>query len=386
MNKKRVAIFRPGVISNGSAFEAMASIYKYIQKKYGWEFVVIKDEQDNYFDEEFDIITIPSASRKTIPLVSFPRSYILFKKYVEYVLKDFDIILSSDPTIYDQGVLAAFVANKYKIPLVYDASLTTMGQSKGLKWKIRKRIAKWALYKSQIIWLTVPKTAERFRDIGLSDPRISSQFVLMGHPVDINTFKPDEKMKNNDTKIILCVARLVLEKGVQYIIEAVAPILKNNSNVKLLIVGKGEAKPFLERIAIEEGISDKIEFIDPVPHKDLIKIYQSAHIFIGHPISISTWEEYFGVVNIEAMACGLPLVSSRSGGISYLIREDEVACLVEERDIIGITKSLKRLLFDQTFYKKLSENGRKYVCNKYSVEVIAEKYKYYLDKLLDKGE
>ncbi|MED0656404.1 glycosyltransferase family 4 protein [Anoxybacillus ayderensis] len=383
MKKFKIASFRPGVVGNGTAFEAQALIYKYLQKKYGWKFVIFKDEKDKFFDEELETITIPFKSRRTFPRTPIPRNLYLFNKHIVQQLKDFDFILSCDPTIYQQGVHAAYVAKKWNIPLAFDASLTIMGEGRSLSWKLQKPFAKWALQYSQIIWITVPKTAERFRDIGLSSESISSQFVVLGHPVDTEKFYPAEKRNSNSTKTIICVARLVMEKGVHYIIQAAAPLIKNNKNILLKIVGRGEAKSFLERLVKEEGIEENVQFIDPVPHSQLPDLYRQADIFIGHPVSISSWEEFFGVVNVEAMACGLPVITSRTGGIPYLIREKDVAIFVEERDIIGITTALETLLYNQDLYEQLRINGREYVQNYYSLPVIAEKYRKYIEEVLE---
>ncbi|KGX91041.1 glycosyltransferase [Pontibacillus marinus] len=380
MEDLKIVIYRPGIIANGTAFEAMALIYKYLQREYGWQFTIIKDERDLFQDSELNIITVPYKSRETVSITPILKNPISFKRNVINTLKGYDLILGCDPTIYSQGVHAAYAAKKWSTPLVYDASLTIMGAGRSLFWKLQKRFANWSLNKSSLIWVTAPKTAERFRDLGCVDERIISQFVILGHPVDTEIFKPQKGVKTK-RKTIICVARLVLEKGIQYIIEAMVPIIREDKEVELKIVGSGSAKSFLQRLIDEEGLNNNVEFIDPVPHSELPKLYQEAGIFIGHPVSVSDWEEFFGVVHVEAMACGLPVITTKCGGITHLARED-VFSLVEERDVVSTTKEIKKLLYNDEFYYQRSMSGVEYVNRNYSLKVIAEKYRKYLLKLL----
>ncbi|MGG1678255.1 glycosyltransferase family 4 protein [Neobacillus sp. NRS-1170] len=377
---KRIVIFRPGIVANKSAFEAMLEIYRYLQNHFNWEFVIIKDEEDDFFDPDFMIVNIPKISWATFPRSPFPINFIMFQKKVLKNLKGFDWILSSDPTIYKQGLLAAYASKILNIPLIYDASLTVPGVKMGFIGKINNRISKWALKQAKIIWITVPKVAERFKEIGLFNNDTSQKFIVMGHPVNTTIFKPSEYSSEREEIVILCVSRFVVEKGIQYIISALKPLIKKHPNVKLKLVGGGEAKAFLERIIKENQLEENVEFIGNVPHKDLVNIYQNADIFINHPISVMEWEEFFGVSNIEAMSCGLPIVTSTCGGISYVLRENDIAEIVNERDIVGITNSLEKLINDRNYYNILRENGRKYVQENYDLKVIAEKYKKCIDE------
>ncbi|WP_186576584.1 glycosyltransferase [Aquibacillus kalidii] len=381
----KVLSYRPGVIANGTAFEAMALIYKYLQNNYGWEFTIMMDDRDTFEDSELNIITIPYDARAVINRTSFLKKPLLFKKQILNKYKDkFDFILGCDPTVYNQGMQAAVLSRSWDIPLAFDSSLTLMGQANSINWRLKRKQVVKALEQSSIIWLTAPKAAERFRDLGLSKEQISKQFVILGHPVDTDLFSPAEvKKKQSKEKVILCVARLVMEKGVHYIIEAVAPIMKMDDNVKLKIIGSGESKKFLENMVKDEGLEDQIEFLDPIPHHELPALYRKADLFVGHPVSTSKWEEYFGVVNVEAMASGLPVVSSNSGGITHLAREKEVAILVNERDIISTTNAIELLLYDEDKYQEIKRKGREYVLRQYSLPVIAEKYRKYIEAAME---
>jgi len=343
---------------------------------------MFQDDRDDFSDPELEVRTIPYRARSTVKYLPVPLHPIKFRKYVIEELKDFDIILGCDPTVYDQGILAAYACRKIGKPFVCDASITLMGQGQSLSWKLRHKVANYALKRVNLIWLTSFKAAERFRDLGFNDKDIHGKFVVLGHPVDLKEFYPADADSEKDGVTVLCVARLVLEKGIHYIIEAIAPLLRKNKKIKLKIVGDGPARVFLQKIVKDNEVQNYVEFMGPLQHKELPKIYRSADIFIGHPISTSTWEEYFGLVNIEAMASGLPVISTRCGSLSYVIREEGVGLLVEERDIVGIRKALEELLFDKGKRVKMGLKAREYVEKYYSLPVIAENYKRHLEDIL----
>ena len=361
----------------------MANIYKYIQGEYGWKFVMFQDDRDDFSDPELEVKIIPYKARSTLKYLPIPLHPIKFKKYVIEQLKDFDIILGCDPTAYDQGILAAYACRKTGKPLVCDASITLMNQGQSLSWKLRRQMAHYALKRVNLIWLTSFKAAERFRDLGFNDKDIHGKFAILGHPVDLKEFYPADADSEKDGLTVLCVARLVLEKGIHYVVEAIAPLLKKNKRIKLKIVGEGPAKVFLRRIVKDNAVQNYVEFVGSLRHKELPKIYRTADVFIGHPISTSAWEEYFGLVNIEAMASGLPIISTRCGSLSYVIREEGVGLLVEERDIVGIRKALEELLFDKEKRVKMGLKAREYVEKCYSLPVIAENYKKHLENLTE---
>lgn len=385
MSNINIAVFRPGVIANGTAFEAQALIYKYIQREYGWKFTIIKGEKDNFYDKELKTISIPTSSYKTLPKVPIPINLIKYRTYVINKLEGYDLIISSDPTIYTQGSLAANAARKFNIPLVFDASVTTMNSSNSLFWKITKGFSMKSMKHSKVIWLTVPKVGERFRDLGLSDDIYSKQFKILGHPVNMEFYKPISEKSNDEKIIILTVGRLVMEKGIHYIIQSVAPLIRENKNIILRIIGKGESKQFLINVAKDEGILENIEIIDPVPHSQLPLLYNEAHIFVTHPVSISKWEEFFGLANIEAMACGLPVVTTNCGGIPHVFRVKDVAFLTEERNVVELTEKLKGLIYNSSLRKEISSRGISYIEKNYSLTIIGEKYKNTLDQLLTKN-
>ncbi|MCF8011403.1 MAG: glycosyltransferase family 4 protein [Clostridiales bacterium] len=368
-----IVSFRPGVISNGTAFEAMALIYKYLQNNYGYKFIIVKSEDDNYKDPEFEIVSIPKKSWK-ITLFNYYKPDLNLNNTIKNYFDKSDIILTVDPTIYPQGMIAIDYAHKKMIPVFFDASLTITGIKQGFLWRIKRKVKlKKTIHKVTGIIITVPKCIERFKNIGLFNEKIADKFTIMGHPVCTDYFVPGERKENDKIKILV-VSRLVPEKGLFYIVEAILPILREREDIELKIIGEGPLLSLLKRIIIENGIENKVFFQDVVPHSELVKQYQQADVFVNHAVSVSNWEEFFGVANLEAMACGLPVVVTKNGGIPYVIREEDCALFVEERNIIELRRALIYLINNPGERKRIGENARKYVERYYSLERIGERY------------
>ena len=136
--------------------------------------------------------------------------------------------------------------------------------------------------------------------------------------VDLNQFKPIEKRQARrtlglceDWKIILSVGRIEPLKGLDILLGAMA-LLEDKARTRLLIVGGNEGDiefERLKRIATNLGLQDMVRFTGTVPQADLPLYYSAADVFV-----LPSYYESFGLVALEAMACGAPVISARVGG------------------------------------------------------------------------
>jgi glycosyltransferase involved in cell wall biosynthesis len=144
------------------------------------------------------------------------------------------------------------------------------------------------------------------------------------------------------------------------------------ADAMLILIGDGEEKERLEALSIKLGIQKSVQFIGEVPHEQIPSYMQQADIFVLPSIS-----EGFPSVILEAMACGLPIVASRVGGIPDIITNDTNGYLVEVKDSTDLANKMIILLQDDVLRKKISDNNRLLV-KKYSWEnVIFELEKIY---------
>lgn len=367
--------FRPNVASQNTAFEAMASIYKYLQRHFDYTFTVIKSESDNYQDQSLDVVSITKRVWQVNPYVPALQYKWFSHSSLRSRFAQSDGILTVDPTVYSQGSLAIQIAHQLGKPVWFDASRTDMGSVQGPSWKLKRRPMQKVFHQTTGIIVTVPKCIERFRNLGLFDAKIAAKFSIMGHPVDIERFIPQPKLSERDGILrVLVISRLIPEKGLFYILEAIRPLLKKHDNIQLQLLGSGPMQSLLKREVEEQDLSKKVIFTKPVSHEKIPYILGSADLFINHAVSLPQWEEFFGAVNIEAMACGLPCILSTSGGIPYAIREKDVALLIEERNIIQLREAITYLVDSKQARCDLGQRARDYVERYYALPTIAEKY------------
>lgn len=170
-------------------------------------------------------------------------------------------------------------------------------------------------------------------------------------------------------RTVLFVGRLAEKKGVQYLIEAMRWV-----DARLVIVGDGPLGGALRRKAARMGMEGKVVFLGAKTHEELPEIYASADVFCAPSVTAADRDkEGFGLVILEAMASGLPVVASRSGGITELVRDGWNGLLVEERDSRGLAANINRVFTDPEIYSRLIVNMRDTV-RKYDYSQVGREY------------
>ena len=127
-------------------------------------------------------------------------------------------------------------------------------------------------------------------------------------------------------RVLLTVARLSTSepgKGVDTVIQALPQLLPAFPNLFYVIVGDGDARSGLERLAIENGVRERIIFAGKCPRESLRRYYEIADVFV-----MPSRQEGFGIVYLEAMAAGKPVVASPCGGAPEVVRDGEDGYLV----------------------------------------------------------
>lgn len=169
--------------------------------------------------------------------------------------------------------------------------------------------------------------------------RYGKPVSVIHNGVDTSLFKPDQHLTDftvsNQPLLLASVGRLVGWKGHRVIIEA----LKNIPDVNYLIIGDGPEKNRLLDQAKSLSIEDRIRFAGNVEHNLLPQFLQQADIFV-HP---SIGEEAFGISLVEAMACGLPVLASRNGGIPEIVVDGTTGSLLTPGDIAAWATAIEHL-------------------------------------------
>lgn len=268
---------------------------------------------------------------------------------IEKYAKKFDIFHSADPHYYYTYQLAKLKkAQKIKKLIITSWETIPFNNEKTLaKRKIKYFSLAWA-----DLFLCYTERAKRVLiQEGVNESKI--KVIKLG--VNVNRFKPPLK-KQNQSSTILFVGRLVDEKGILDLLEAFINLKKHGfKDIKLEIVGRGVLEKEIKRKIKLFGLSDKVRMTNK-SYKDMPLVYQNADIFVLPSKKTKTWEEQYGMVLIEAMASGLPIIASKSGAIPEILRN--CGLYFNEGVVDQLTKQLINLITNKNLRKKLGKMGR----------------------------
>jgi glycosyltransferase involved in cell wall biosynthesis len=182
-------------------------------------------------------------------------------------------------------------------------------------------------------------------------------------------------------KIILFFGSLVQYKGPDVLLKSFKVIKKEFPEVKLIFAGRGQMLTELQDMAKKFDLQEDVIFLGFVEEDKKALYYKSADIFC---LPSTNMAESFGIVNLEAMASGIPLVGSNLGGIPDIVKEGENGLLAKPNDYQSLANALLRLLKDEDLRQRMGNNGMKMV-TVYSWDKIAKAtenlYKDILDNL-----
>jgi glycosyltransferase involved in cell wall biosynthesis len=157
--------------------------------------------------------------------------------------------------------------------------------------------------------------------------------------------------------MVFSVGRLIDWKGMKYLIMAMREVVDQVPGAKLVIGGSGPEKESLESMARELGLQGSVIFPGYIDPSDLSEYYSAADVFVLPSIDLNGQTEALGVVLIEAMASGTPVIGSNVGGIPDIIRDGYNGFLVPEKAPGDLADRIIRLLQDRDLAARLSKNG-----------------------------
>lgn len=202
---------------------------------------------------------------------------------------------------------------------------------------------------------------------------------IVPNGVDVQQFKPKniskEEMKQIKSrmelkineKCILFVGNIIPRKGLHLLIDAMKHICREMKNVKAVIVGSGPLKNSLIKYAKLSNVLEHFIFLGQVEDEMLPKIYNCCDIVV-----LPSLQEGQGITLLEAQATAKPVVACKVGGVSEIVLHGQTGFLVEPNGL-ELSEAILKLLTDEDLKKKMGENGRKFVHEKFSWERCAEK-------------
>jgi glycosyltransferase involved in cell wall biosynthesis len=174
----------------------------------------------------------------------------------------------------------------------------------------------------------------------------------------------------NGCRIVTMLSRLSLEKGPQYLLEAMPQVIRRVPSAKLLMIGDGSQRALLQQQARQLGIESHVVWAGKMPRPRAF-----AHLAISDVVAIpSQWEEGFGLAAIEAMAFGKPVVASDIGGLREVVAHGQSGILVPVGNTAQLGAAIGGLLQDETARHGLGQTARKRAAERFSFRAFAENY------------
>ena len=178
---------------------------------------------------------------------------------------------------------------------------------------------------------------------------------------------PSERLpEGRDERKILYVGILERRKGIEALIRATAQLRPDYPDLHLTIVGRGPSRSKLERLARMLNLHGSVSFPGYVSDTELRRLYARSGIFV-----LPSLQEGFGIVLLEAMVHGLPVVTTAAGSIPEVV--ENCAICVRPGDTGALAAGLRRVLDDASLRQELSDRGKKHVLRNFSWEATAEK-------------
>jgi rhamnosyl/mannosyltransferase len=196
------------------------------------------------------------------------------------------------------------------------------------------------------------------------------EVIPYGIPVDqfseCDPSEVDAIRERYGPRIVISVGRLIYYKGFEYLVDAMRTV-----DGRLLVLGDGPLRASLERRAAERGVTDRVAFLGEIQNKEIVPYYHAADVFALASVARS---EAFGIVQLEAMACGLPVVNtSLDSGVPFVSRHGLTGLTVAPEDPDALAAAINRLFDDRDLRETYGHAARARVSNEFSKEVMAKR-------------
>lgn len=200
--------------------------------------------------------------------------------------------------------------------------------------------------------------------------------------VDSNLFKPvrnnvREKYNIGNNPLLLFVGRFVPSKNLPFLIKSFKEVVKEDNRVKLMLVGEGPLDKTVRYLVAKYKIEKNVIFTGRIPSERLPSYYSAADVFV-----ITSNYDNFPNAVLEAMACELPIIGTRVGGIPQQVKNGENGLIVESNNVEEFKNAVLNLLNDKELRKEMGKRNRKTVIRNYSWLESAKKLKRIYESLL----
>ncbi len=262
--------------------------------------------------------------------------------------------------------MLAILASGYRGPLVatWHSDVVRQRQLAKMFEPIQRRF----LANCHSLIATSPNYVESSPDLH----RFRKRTVVIPYGIGVKEFRNppvaavEAIRRGRSRPLLLAVGRLVYYKGFEYLVRAMAQI-----DATLFLVGDGPLRQPLERAARELGVASRIEFLGEMQPREMVPYYHAADLFVLPSIARS---EAFGIVQLEAMACGKPVVNTNlASGVPFASLDGVTGVTVEPANADALAGAINRLLADVGLRIAYGEAGRRRVEREFTIDAMVQR-------------
>ena len=337
--------------------------FREVLMKQGHNVFVFAQSDESYVDDEPFIFRYPSLP---LPLLGDVSTALPVSSFVDQLLPSLkiDVIHTHHPVLL--GQTAARRANEMGLPLVFTFHTQYWEYThyvpfpmEAVQEFLKNRVHKWLQeYLQKCQHIVIP--SESIRDFLVKEYGLQEGwYTVIPTGTNLEPFlradgKALRKEKGwQDETVLISVGRLAPEKNWDTLIRAFAKVYTEHPDLCLVLIGDGPARDSLQQLAAELGVADRLTFTGSVPFEEIPAYLKAVDVF-----SFASVTETQGLVTIEAMAAGLPVVAVEGSGTRDIIEHGKQGFLVEN-DPDALARGIRELLSDPRQMKRFSSNALK---------------------------
>ena len=279
---------------------------------------------------------IPKLGMNTAPLALAMASLGPLRRLIR---DGFDFDLIDAHYYYPDGVAAALLAKWLRKPL----AITARGTDLNLlpQYLLPRRMIRWASMQAQASIGVCGALMDVLRDLGTPSERLH----VMRNGVDLERFQPQPREASRHRlglpggPILLSVGHLIERKGHHLVVQAMPEILKQHPQARLVVVGDGEMRTTLQKLACDLRIDAHVSFAGAIAQAELKHWYSAADLFV-----LASSREGWANVLLESMACGTPVLATAIWGTPEVVASADAGALVQERSAQALAQGALSLL------------------------------------------
>lgn len=282
----------------------------------------------------------------------------------------FDLIHAHDWIV---AFAAGALKKSLRLPLVSTIHATEWGRNNGLHNDQQRHISDiewWLIFES---WRTIVCSQSMWHELRHVFQAPEDKLRVVRNGIDVEGVQAERDMElrrrfaADDEEIVFFVGRLVFEKGVDLLLYALSWLLQARPKVHAIIAGNGSIRGDLEGLAHHLGIGHRVHFVGHVDAETRNRLYAISDLAV-----FPSRYEPFGIVALEAMAAGVPVIAGGVGGLAEIITHGQTGVLFHPGDAGALSAEMYNLLDNREYARRLAENAAKVVREEYSWDSVAE--------------